>query len=117
MIETDFINLKVNGENITVSTGDRLLHAIKKTQKSVPTLCYDDRIGPQGTCRMCLVEVKKDQNINYVASCTYLAENDIEVFKSELGWREFAYYLLYHFPYLQKKNLKSLRRIFPEGTR
>ena len=34
-------------------------------------------------------------------------ENDIEVFKSELGWREFAYYLLYHFPQLQKKNLKS----------
>ena len=34
-------------------------------------------------------------------------EKDIEVFKSELGWREFAYYLLYHFPYLQKKNLKS----------
>ncbi len=32
---------------------------------------------------------------------------DVEVFKSELGWREFAYYLLYHFPYLQKKNLKS----------
>ena len=29
---------------------------------------------------MCLVEVKKGQNINYVASCTYLAENDIEVF-------------------------------------
>ena len=36
-----------------------------------------------------------------------IRENDIEVFKSELGWREFAYYLLYHFPYLQKKNLKS----------
>ena len=33
MIETDFINLKVNGENITVSTGDRLLHAIKKNTK------------------------------------------------------------------------------------
>ena len=34
-------------------------------------------------------------------------DKDIEVFKSELGWREFAYYLLYHFPYLQKKNLKT----------
>ena len=34
MIETDFINLKVNGENITVSTGDRLLHAIKKHKKA-----------------------------------------------------------------------------------
>ena len=36
-----------------------------------------------------------------------VGENDIEVFKSELGWREFSYYLLYHFPYLQKRNLKS----------
>ena len=34
-------------------------------------------------------------------------ENDIEVFKSELGWREFAYYLLYHFPLFTKENLKS----------
>ena len=34
-------------------------------------------------------------------------DNDVEVFKSELGWREFAYYLLYHFPYIQRKNLKS----------
>ncbi len=43
-------------------------------------------------------ELKKAKNLN---------ENDVEVFKSELGWREFAYYLLYHFPHLQKRNLKS----------
>tara|TARA_A100001011_G_scaffold357491_1_gene402406 strand:- start:1070 stop:2488 length:1419 start_codon:yes stop_codon:yes gene_type:complete len=36
-----------------------------------------------------------------------LRHDDVEVFKSELGWREFAYYLLYHFPFMQKKNLKS----------
>ena len=36
-----------------------------------------------------------------------VGEENIEVFKSELGWREFAYYLNYHFPYLQKENLKK----------
>ena len=32
---------------------------------------------------------------------------DIEHFKSEIGWREFSYYLLYHFPYMQYKNFQS----------
>ena len=36
-----------------------------------------------------------------------VSEENVEVFKSELGWREFAYYLNYHFPYLQKENLKK----------
>ena len=42
-----------------------------------------------------------------VNSLKNVKDNDVEVFKSELGWREFAYYLLYHFPYIQRKNLKS----------
>jgi len=28
-------------------------------------------------------------------------------FKSELGWREFSYYLLYHFPYIPEKPLQK----------
>ena len=39
-------------------------------------------------------ELKKAKNLN---------ENDVEVFKSELGWREFAYYLLYHFLFTKEK--------------
>ena len=31
---------------------------------------------------------------------------NIETFKSELGWREFSYYLLYHFPHITEKNLQ-----------
>jgi deoxyribodipyrimidine photo-lyase len=38
---------------------------------------------------------------------------DIDHFCSELGWREFSYYLLYHFPYLPKQNLNSKFDIFP----
>jgi deoxyribodipyrimidine photo-lyase len=34
-------------------------------------------------------------------------EDNIAVFLSELGWREFSYYLLYHFPQLPDKNLQT----------
>ncbi len=35
------------------------------------------------------------------------SNENIETFKSELGWREFSYYLLYHFPQIINKNLQS----------
>ena len=40
-------------------------------------------------------------------------DDHIEIFKSELGWREFSYYLLYHFPKMPQKNLKSQFDRFP----
>ena len=34
-------------------------------------------------------------------------DKNILHFKSEIGWREFSYYLLYHFPHMQSENLQS----------
>lgn len=39
--------------------------------------------------------------------------NDIDHFCSELGWREFSYYLLYFFPNLPKQNFNSKFDTFP----
>ena len=38
---------------------------------------------------------------------------DIEALCSQLGWRDFSYYLLYHFPSLPEKNLNSKFDTFP----
>ncbi len=38
---------------------------------------------------------------------------DVAKFLSELGWREFSYHLLHHFPDLQHKNLQSRFDAFP----
>lgn len=38
---------------------------------------------------------------------------DLDHFHSELGWREFSYSLLYHFPTLPRKNLQSKFDAFP----
>ena len=34
-------------------------------------------------------------------------DKNIEHFKSEIGWREFSYYLLYHYPKMEYKNFKQ----------
>ena len=40
-------------------------------------------------------------------------EKSLAHFHSELGWREFSYYLLYHFPDLPDKNFQEKFDIFP----
>ncbi len=40
-------------------------------------------------------------------------DDNVEHFKSELGWREFSYSLLYHFPDLPEKNLQAKFDSFP----
>ena len=40
-------------------------------------------------------------------------DKDLDCFLSELGWREFSYYLLFHFPTLNKENFNSKFDGFP----
>lgn len=44
------------------------------------------------------------------------SEEDLACFLTELGWREFSYYLLYHFPELPLKNLQPKFDKFPWTT-
>jgi formate dehydrogenase alpha subunit len=56
-----------------------VLDAVRAAGFDLPTLCYDERIGPQGTCRMCLVEVNTDGNTTQVAACTAFASDGMSV--------------------------------------
>ena len=47
------------------------------------------------------------------AVTTEAMETDLDCFHSELGWREFSNYLLYHFPSLPEKNFQSKFDGFP----
>ena len=40
-------------------------------------------------------------------------EKDLDHFLSELGWREFSHYLLYHFPSLHTENFQEKFNLFP----
>lgn len=41
------------------------------------------------------------------------SESNVETYLSEIGWREFSYYLLFHFPELPEKNFQSKFNNFP----
>lgn len=42
-----------------------------------------------------------------------VSKDNIEIFKSELGWREFFYNLMYHYPSIREENLQPKFNIFP----
>ena len=42
-----------------------------------------------------------------------VSEQNIDCFCSELGWREFSYYLLYHFPHITWENFQEKFNDFP----
>lgn len=78
-VATRWLDVDVNGVSVKCADGSRVLDAVGKSGFEVPTLCYDERVGPQGSCRMCLVEVESDGRVEQVASCTAFASDGMLV--------------------------------------
>jgi bidirectional [NiFe] hydrogenase diaphorase subunit len=51
------INLTINGKKVEAPEGMTVLEAAKKEGIWIPTLCYHEALEPEGTCRLCIVEV------------------------------------------------------------
>jgi deoxyribodipyrimidine photo-lyase len=75
-----------------------------KEQRNIPDVKGTSKLSPY----LRFGEISPNQ-IWYAAQ--HNAENrvddDLDCYLSELGWREFSYYLLYHFPTLPKENFNS----------
>ena len=50
------VNLKIDGQKISVPTGTTILEAATKVGITIPHLCYLKDINEIGACRVCLVE-------------------------------------------------------------
>lgn len=51
------LNLTINGKKIEAPEGMTVLEAAKREGIYIPTLCYHEALDPEGTCRLCIVEV------------------------------------------------------------
>ena len=58
----------VDGREVEVGEGARLLDAIRAAGAEVPSLCADPRLAPYGSCRTCMVAV--EGSAEPVAACT-----------------------------------------------
>ena len=91
---TRWLDVQVNGVAVRCAEGSRVLDAVEDAGFEVPTLCFDERVGAQGTCRMCLVEIEVDGRKQQVASCTAFAEADMKVATHTDEIREYRKILL-----------------------
>ncbi|WP_422733145.1 formate dehydrogenase subunit alpha [Micromonospora sp. WMMD558] len=69
------MRLSVDTIGVEVGAGATVLDAVRAAGAVVPTLCYDERLTPQGSCRVCLVAVQG----RAVPACTTPAADGMEI--------------------------------------
>ena len=72
------VNLKINGQDVTVPAGSTVLEAARTAGIDIPTLCYLKDVSQTGSCRMCLVEIKGGRALQ--AACVYPVAEGLEVY-------------------------------------
>ncbi|SMD08806.1 NADH-dependent [FeFe] hydrogenase, group A6 [Sporomusa malonica] len=65
----DLVNITIDGEQVKVPKESTVLEAVRGIGIKIPTLCYHPEFRPEGSCRICLVEVAGARSL--VASCVY----------------------------------------------
>ena len=61
------INFMINGQKVTAEKGDTILEVARREGHYIPTMCNLAKAAPQGSCRMCSIEVEGHDGL--VLSC------------------------------------------------
>ena len=69
--------ITINGQTIKASSGATVLQAAQQAGIDIPTLCNHPALVPIGACRVCLVEVKGQRNLQ--PACTFPIMDGMEV--------------------------------------
>ncbi|MCC8081354.1 MAG: (2Fe-2S)-binding protein, partial [Lachnospiraceae bacterium] len=72
----EYVNIKINGVEISAPAGSTILEAARLANIEIPTLCYLKEINEIGACRMCVVEVKGARSL--VTACVYPINEGME---------------------------------------
>ena len=73
------IKLNIDGKEIKAEEGTTVLQSALANGIHIPTLCYAEGIEPFGACRLCMVEISKNDRTRLVASCVYPVEDNLVV--------------------------------------
>lgn len=80
MKKNKMVTFKIDGLTATAQPRSPVIEAARSLGIEIPNLCHQSPLNAYGACRLCLVEIKKGKRTRVVTSCTYPAEEDIEVF-------------------------------------
>ncbi len=71
------VKLIINDKKVYVEEETTILEAARSVGIDIPHICYEERLSPLSSCRLCVVEVKGMGNL--VASCSYPIREGMEV--------------------------------------
>jgi len=75
----DKVNLTIDGMACRAKEGATILEVARDNGIEIPTLCYNEALGPEGRCRLCMVEIKRGNRTRLVTSCLYPVEEGLQV--------------------------------------
>jgi len=73
------IRLEIDSKPVEAEEGMTILQVAREVGIDIPTLCYDERLAPYGACRLCTVEITRDNRTRLVASCVYPVEDGLVI--------------------------------------
>ncbi len=76
---TSKYEINIDGNTAEVQKDTFLLAAIRAAGGEVPTMCHHKDLTPNGSCRMCLVEVEERGKKKMVTACNYPVRGEIKV--------------------------------------
>jgi predicted molibdopterin-dependent oxidoreductase YjgC len=63
------VNITVDGHKILAQAGQTVYEAAAAAGVEIPVLCHHPALPPEGACRVCLIEIEKQRNLQ--PACTY----------------------------------------------
>lgn len=73
------IQLKINGKTVQTEEGRTILDVARRQNIKIPTLCFHEKVGSSGRCKLCVVQVREGDGGRIVASCLYKAKEGMEI--------------------------------------
>ncbi|HDT8171294.1 TPA: formate dehydrogenase subunit alpha [Enterococcus faecalis] len=73
------VTLSIDNQEVTVPKGTTILEAAKALGVEIPTLCHLKELAPDGSCRMCVVEVEGGRRGGLTTACTAHCQEDMVV--------------------------------------
>ena len=71
------INMYINGEQISVVEDQTILEVCQNIGINIPTFCYDGKLKPEGSCRICVVEEEASGRL--LPACTTKVAPDLKI--------------------------------------
>ena len=71
------IEVKIDGQAVSVPEGSTILEAARKLGIDTPTLCYLESLTPVNVCRVCVVELEGSRTL--VPACSRKVEKGMSI--------------------------------------